>query len=310
MRAAVLEVRDRQLQLRAVRPQEAEGDLRALLHHVAQLAGEGQPGRPGLRIGQRRLDEQHVAAGSGHREAGGHAGHRGAALGRVLGGLGHVVRAPDQAPEVGVGHRERQFPLAQLVLGRHLAQQPGDRPLQIPHAGFPGVLAGQLAQRRLVQGDLVGFQAGPLQLAREQVVTGDDDLLVLGVAVEADQLHTVEQGLRDGFEHIGRGQEHHVAEVEFDLQVVVAEGVVLRGVEHLQQSRGRIAPEVGADLVDLVEQDDRVHRAGLLHRPDDTSGQRADVRTPVAPDLRLVPDTAERDADELPAHGVRDGLAQ
>lgn len=53
---------------------------------------------------------------------------------------------------------------------------------------------------------------------------------VLGVPVEPDQFHTVEQRLRDGFEHVGRRQEHHVAEVELDLQVVVPEGVVLGGV--------------------------------------------------------------------------------
>ena len=158
--------------------------------------------------------------------------------------------------------------------------------------------------------DLVLLQTRPLQLAREQVVAGDDDLLVLGVAVERDQLHAVEQGLGDGFEDVGGGQEDHVAQVEFDLQVVVAEGVVLRRVEHFEEGGGRVAPEVGADLVDLVEQDDRVHRTGLLDRPHDASGQRADVRTPVAADLRLVPDTAERDPDELAAHGVRDGLAE
>ena len=99
-------------------------------------------------------------------------------------------------------------------------------------------------------------------------------------------------------------------QVELDLQVVVAEGVVLRRVEHLEQRRRRVAPEVGADLVDLVEQDDRVHRPGLLDGPDDPAGQRADVRTPVAADLRLVPDAAERDPDELAAHGARDGLAE
>ena len=66
-----------------------------------------------------------------------------------------------------------------------------------------------------------------------------------------------------GVEHVGRGEEQHVGQVEVDLQVVVAERVVLRRVEHLEQRRGRVAAPVGADLVDLVEQDDRVHRAGL-----------------------------------------------
>ncbi len=65
------------------------------------------------------------------------------------------------------------------------------------------------------------------------------DLLVLGVAVELDQLHPVEQRAGDRVEHVRRGQEHHVGQVELDLEVVVAERVVLRRVEHLEQRRPR-----------------------------------------------------------------------
>ncbi len=310
MHPAVLQVAHRQLQFGPVAAQEAQRDLRRLLHHVTQLAGQGQPGSARLRVGQGRLDVEHVPARAGHREAGGDTGDGGTALGRVLGGLGHVVRPADQLPQVARGHGEGQLPFAQFVLGRDLAQQPRDRPLQVAHAGLARVLAGQPAQRALVDRDLVLVQPGTLQLAREQVVAGDDDLLVLGVAVEADQLHAVEQRLGDGFEHVGRGEEHHVGQVELDLQVVVAEGVVLRRVQHLEQGRRRVAAEVGADLVDLVEQDDRVHRTGLLDRADDPAGQRADVGAAVAADLGLVADAAEGDADELAAHRVGDGLAE
>src|SRR4029077_13156046 len=58
------------------------------------------------------------------------------------------------------------------------------------------------------------------------------------------------------------------------------------------------------------EQHDRVHRARLADGPDDPAGQRADVGAPVAADLRLVPDTAQGDPDELAAHGPRDRLAE
>ena len=71
----------------------------------------------------------------------------------------------------------------------------------------------------------------------------------------------VEQGPGDGVDHVGRGDEQHLGQVEVHLEVVVPEGVVLGRVEHLEQRRGRVAPEVGADLVHLVEQDDRVHRS-------------------------------------------------
>ena len=103
-------------------------------------------------------------------------------------------------------------------------------------------------------------------------------------------------------DHVRGGEEQHVGQVELDLQVVVAERVVLRRVEHLEQGRGRVAAVVRAELVDLIEQDDRVHRAGLGDGPDDPAGQRADVGAAVTADLGLVPHAAERDAGELAAH--------
>ncbi len=310
MHAPVLQVAHGQLQLRAVRPQEAQRDLRRLLHDVTQLARQGQARRAGLRVRQRRLDVQHVATRAGDREARRHARYGGAALRGVLGGLRYVVRPADEIAQVLVADGERQLPLAQFVLGRDLAQQSCDGPLQVADARLARVLAGQLAQRALVEGDLGLLQTRPLQLTRQQVVAGDDDLLVLGVAVQPDQFHTVEQRLRDGLQDVGRRQEHHVAQVQLHFQVVVPEGVVLRRVQDLQEGGRGVAAEVRAHLVDLVEQDHRVHRPGLLDGAHDTAGQRADVRTPVAADLGLVPHAAEGDPDELAAHGVGDGLAE
>ena len=94
------------------------------------------------------------------------------------------------------------------------------------------------------------------------------------------------------------------------VEVVVAERRVLRRVEHLEQGRGRVAPPVGAELVDLVEQDDRVHRAGVAQGADQAARQRADVGAPVAADLGLVAHAAEAHAHELAAERAGDGLAE
>ena len=100
-------------------------------------------------------------------------------------------------------------------------------------------------------------------------------------------------------------------QVELDLEVVVAERVVLGRVEHLEQRRGRVAaPAAGRQLVDLVEQHDRVHGAGLGDGPDDAAGLRADVGAAVAADLGLVAHAAEGDADERAAHGPGHALAE
>ena len=82
------------------------------------------------------------------------------------------------------------------------------------------------------------------------------------------------------------------------------------GIEDLEQGRARVAPEVHADLVDLVEHEHRVVRPGRLDALDDPAGQRADVGAPVAADLGLVVDAAEAHPHELAAHRPGDALAQ
>ena len=79
-----------------VRAHVGEGDLRRLLHDVAQLAGEGQALGP---VHHRGLDVEHVATGSGDGQAGGHAGHRGA-----VGGLEEEAGAGPASP----GRRRRR----------------------------------------------------------------------------------------------------------------------------------------------------------------------------------------------------------
>ena len=71
-------------ELLPVRTHVGQGDLGRLLHHVAQLPGQREPGLAvaiALRHGG-GLDEQDVAAGARDGEPGGHARH-GCAVGRL-----------------------------------------------------------------------------------------------------------------------------------------------------------------------------------------------------------------------------------
>ena len=111
--------------------------------------------------------------------------------------------------------------------------------------------------------------------AAQQELPGNGDLVVLGVAVEADQLDAVEECLGNRLDYIGRRQKQHVGKVEVDLKVVVAEGVGPRGIEDLQQGSSWTAAIVGTDPVDFVEQDDRIDRSGFGNRPDDPAWQSA-----------------------------------
>ena len=155
-----------------------------------------------------------------------------------------------------------------------------------------------------------GFQPVRLHLPAHQIAVRDLELLVGGVAGKADDLHAVAQRPRNGVEHVGRGDEHHAGQVERHGEVIVAERVVLLGIEHFEQRRAGIAVDAGAELVDLVEHHHAIARAGLADRLDDVAGQRADIGAAVAADFRLVVHAAERHAHEFAVHGARDRLAE
>ena len=148
-------------------------------------------------------------------------------------------------------------------------------------------------------------------MAGQQVALSDEHLLVLGVAVEADEVHAIEQRRGNGVGHVGGGDEHDLRQIELDLQVVVAERVVLRGVEHFQQrGRGVAAPAARADLVDLVEQYDRVHAAGLDDGAHDATRLTTHVCSAVAADLGLVAHATEGHAHEVAAHRLGDRFTE
>ena len=172
---------------------------------------------------------------------------------------------------------------------------------RLRHAGFARVVPRDVMQRLVGHRHLLGLQAVRLELAAHQVTPRDLDLLFLGVAGELDDLHAVAQRARDGVELVGRGDEQHLRQVERHVEVVVAEGRVLLRVEHLEQGRCRVAVDAAAELVDLVEHQHRVARAGLAQRLDDAAGHRADVGAAMSADLRLVVHAAEARALELAA---------
>ena len=80
---------------------------------------------------------------------------------------------------------------------------------------------------------------------------------LFGIALQIDDLHTIEQRCRHRVEHVRRADEQHLRQIERLIEVVVAERVVLLRIKHFKQRRRRIATEIAAQLVDLVEHEDR-----------------------------------------------------
>src|SRR5262245_64694178 len=91
---------------------------------------------------------------------------------------------------------------------------------------------------------------------------------------------------------------------------MIDERAVLLRIEHFEQGARGIAAEVRAELVDLVEHEQRVARAGATNAANDVARERADVGAAMPADLRFVAYTAERLAHELAAQRARDRLTE
>ena len=181
---------------------------------------------------------------------------------------------------------------------------------QSPDAGLAGVFPDDGQQGVLPEGDAFLLQSVDLYLLRHEELLRDGQFLRFEITGQLEDLHAVVQCRGDGLGGVGRRDEQHPGQVVVHLQVVIVEGTVLFGIQHLEQGRRGVAAHVPAEFVHLVEQDDGIDRLGSAHRLDDASGHGTDVGPAMPPDLRLVVHAAEGHADELAAHGARDRTAE
>src|SRR6185369_4898866 len=201
-----------------------------------------------------------------------------------------------------------RFALRDLL--RQLAADRTDIALQVSHAGFASVIAydpfqgGTFKYRRCVDKTVLIYLPG------DQEAVGNMHLFLPGIPGEGDDLHPVLQGGRYRVELIGRGYEHDIVQVERDIQIVVGEGIVLLRIENLQQGAGRVATEVQADLVHLVEHEYRIVGAAAVDLLNDPARKGTDIGTAMAADLRFVPHPSEGDADELAPQCPGDGTPE
>ena len=180
-------------------------------------------------------------------------------------------------------------------LQRNFAGEPSDSAFQPPQAGFPCVVANQRCQRIVGNHDLLGRQTGFLHLPRNQVLLRDLDLLLFGVAGEAQDLHTIEQRPRNRVESIRRSDEQSLRKIPRQVEIVIPERLVLLRIEDLEQRRRGIAAIIAPEFVDLVEHQNRVLRAGPPDRLNQSARHSADIRPPMSAQFRLVMHTAQAD---------------
>ncbi len=205
----------------------------------------------------------------------------------------------------------RNHELRRLVLHKEagaFAAYCGNLALQAADARLPGIGVNQLVDglRRNVQH--LGRHPVLFELLRDQVLLRDMELFLMRIAAEGNHVHPVVQRLRDGAGVVRRGDEQHPAQVEGHVDIVVVKHAVLVRVQHLQQSGGRVAAEIVAHLVDLVQQNQRVRGAGLLERRDNPARHGADIGAAVADDVGLVAHAPQRDADVFAPDRLRNGV--
>ena len=274
------------------------GQLRALLHHVAERTGDGD--LAAAVVHDLHLDGQGLAADAGPGQTVGDADGVGA-VEEI--GLDHF--GAQQLFQIGAGHGEALH-LTGCDLAGAFAQHTGDGALQIANAGLADIAVDDAVQSALGEGDFAGQTTG-LELLGHQMLAGDVVLFHAGIAGQLDDVHSVAQRAGDGAQVVGCGDKEHMAQIERHVDEVIVEGGVLLRVQSFEQSGRRVAPEIARQLVDLVEEHQGVGAFCGDHRADDLAGHGTDIGAAVAADLGLIPHTAQAQADILAAQALGDG---
>ncbi len=220
-----------------------------------------------------------------------------------------IFRRPEEDLHIFRRH-PHGFLLLLHDLARHFAAQRRQTALQVADAGFAGVTADHLFNPRIQERNVPAGQAIFLLLLGDEEFFRDLDFFLLGIAGNRDHFHPVQQRPRNIVQRIGGNHPEHVRQVERQFDIVVAERIVLLGIEHLEQRRAGIDPEIRAHLVNLVQQKHRVLGPYRLHSLNDPARQCADIGAPVPAYLRLVPHAAKRHPDELARHRPGDRTGQ
>ena len=194
-------------------------------------------------------------------------------------------------------------------LGQRFTGHFRDFTLKVPHACLAGVIPDHAGQGTVINGKFLCLEAVVLDLLGHKMLFGNLALFFLGIAGQRDNLHPVKQRARHVIA-VGRGQEHHVREVIFDLKVVVHKCGVLFRIKHLEHCRRGIAAEILTHLVDFIEQDQRVVGFRLFQRLNDLTGHGADIGPAVTADLGFVTHTTKADANEFAPRGFGNGFTK
>ena len=90
---------------------------------------------------------------------------------------------------------------------------------------------------------------------------------------------------------------------------MVAVALILFPVQHFQQRRAGVTPIVAAHFIHLIQKQDGIAAAGLGQSRHNPARHSADIGLPMTPDIRLIPDTAQRNSGHFPVQTSRNRIS-
>ena len=223
--------------------QMLQGDDGRLFHDVAEVAGQRQLARARR---QRRLDEQDVASTRRPSEPGDDPRH--------LVAFVPVFGSGDSEDVVQVFCTDLDVVgLFEGDLFGAVTHNFGESLVQPAYATLVGVLFHHRLDGCHRHFQVRFREARFVEVLGEEVALADLDFLFHGVAADVDDFHAVAQRGLNGAQVVARGEEHDLAQVVIEVEVVVVEGVVLLGVEDFEQGRGGVSVVVAAELVETSD---------------------------------------------------------
>ena len=208
-----------------------------------------------------------------------------------------------------LGFRRPLLIFAQGNLHHHLTADFGNLAIERTYTGFTGVITDDIAYRAFFDHQFAFFHSVAFHLLRHEILHGDIDFFVFGIAGQTDDFHAVEQWSWN-VQTVRCSNKHYIAQVVIHFGIMIGKLVVLLRIEHLKQRAGRVAAEVAAQFVDFVEQEQGILHACFSHVLQDFAGHRADIGAAVSTDFAFVAHAAQSHADIFPACCFGDGFAQ
>ena len=95
-----------------------------------------------------------------------------------------------------------------------LSANRADGTLEVSNAGLSGVVVDDRSQRRHRDVDILRGQTVLFDLTRQEIALGNLQLLQARISGDVDHLHTISKRTRNRVQHVGRGHEEHVGEIE------------------------------------------------------------------------------------------------